>query len=347
MLLNVSVSWLRKKLRQQEIIESLPVISSKGFKTPQSLGKAIRKLDNNLPKLPTKQRAVINGLAKWLGLELSLKITHNHGQRINQRFTEENKKLITDFYVNTDVVYTMPGMHDEMTVWENGNKSKSRKYYLIMFLKEVYELFKQSSPDITVGFSKFASLRPANVLLLKDQHPDMCKCEIHENFFKIKGLGITYDEHFWPNILCDDSLDLTSPCWRGICFNCQLKNKFTIEKSDADTVFWKEWIKTETEHLWTDQKTRVCRWIKRRSFQQIFFFQRTCEKWIQSTAFTEDKKRSDCHVLQCDFTMAYSCDYQNEVQSALWSHKCINLFTAALYSKSQVCQPFLIITDRV
>ena len=87
-------------------------------------------------------------------------------------------------------------MHDEMTVWENGIKSKCRKYYLIMFLKEVYELFKQCYPDITVGFSKFASLRPANGLLLKDQHPHICKCEIHENFLlKIKGLGITYDEH--------------------------------------------------------------------------------------------------------------------------------------------------------
>ena len=160
---HVRLFLLHKKLRQQDIIESLPVKSGKGFKTPQSLGKAIRKLDNNLPKSPTKQRAVVNGLAKWVGLELSPKITHNHGQRINQRFTEENKKLITDFYVNTDVVHTMPGMHDEMTVWENGIKSKCRKYYLIMFLKEVYELFKQSYPDITVGFSKFASLRPANV----------------------------------------------------------------------------------------------------------------------------------------------------------------------------------------
>ena len=50
------------------------------------------------------------------------------------------------------------------------------------------------------------------------------------------------------SILCDDSLDLTSS-WRGICVNCQLKNKFTIEKSNANTVFWKEWIKTETGHL--------------------------------------------------------------------------------------------------
>ena len=52
---HVRLFWLRKK---QEIIESLPVKSGKGFKMPQSLGKAIRKLDNNLPKSPTKQRAV-------------------------------------------------------------------------------------------------------------------------------------------------------------------------------------------------------------------------------------------------------------------------------------------------
>ena len=86
----VCLFQLRKKLRQQEIIQSLPVKSGKGFKTPQSLGKTIRKLDN-LPKSPTKQRAIVNGLTKWVGLELSPKITHNHGQRINQRFTEENK----------------------------------------------------------------------------------------------------------------------------------------------------------------------------------------------------------------------------------------------------------------
>ena len=113
---HVHLFRLRKMLRQQEITESLPVKSGKGFKTHQSLGKAIRKLDNNLPKSPTKQRAIVNVLAKWVGLELSPRITHNHGQRINQRLTEESKKLITDFYVNTDIVYTRPGMHDEMTV---------------------------------------------------------------------------------------------------------------------------------------------------------------------------------------------------------------------------------------
>ena len=51
---HVRLFRLCKKLRQQEIIESLPVKTGEEFKTPQSLGKAIRKLDNNLPKSPTK-----------------------------------------------------------------------------------------------------------------------------------------------------------------------------------------------------------------------------------------------------------------------------------------------------
>ena len=84
-------------------------------------------------KSPIKQRAVVNGLAKRIGLELSPKITHSHEQRIKQRFTEENKKLITDTYINTDVVYTMFGVHDEMTVWENGIKSKCRKYLIMVW----------------------------------------------------------------------------------------------------------------------------------------------------------------------------------------------------------------------
>ena len=168
----------------------------------------------------------------------------------------------------------------------------------------------------------------------------MCKCEIHENFLlKIKGLGITYHEHFWPSILCDDSLDLTS-CWRGICVNCQLKNKFTIEKSNADTVFWKEWIKTETGHLQIDQKQGCVGELKEDLFSKFSFFK---EHVRFSPQHLQRTKRGE--ILQCNFAMVYSCDYQNEVQNALWSWKCINLFTTALYSKSPVCQLFLIITD--
>jgi IS1 family transposase len=68
-------------------------------------------------------------------------------------------------------------------------------------------------------------------------------------------------------------------------------------------------------------------------------------KRIQSHAFETDKISSTTHVLQCDFAMAYSCEYQSEIQSALWSRNSINLFTAALYSQDQACQSFLVVSD--
>lgn len=43
--------------------------------------------------------------------------------------------------------------------------------------------------------------------------------------------------------------------------------------------------------------------------------------------------------------MAYSCEYQNEIQSALWSRSSVNLFTAALYSNLEPCKSFLVVTD--
>ena len=43
--------------------------------------------------------------------------------------------------------------------------------------------------------------------------------------------------------------------------------------------------------------------------------------------------------------MAYSCKYQNEVQSALWSCQTVNLFTAATYDTNGKEKSFLIVTD--
>ena len=39
-----------------------------------------------------------------------------------------------NFFTCSDIVYTMPGMKDEIAIWESGNKKHERKYYLTMFL---------------------------------------------------------------------------------------------------------------------------------------------------------------------------------------------------------------------
>ena len=106
-----------------------------------------------------------------------------------------------------------------------------------MYLRETFELFKRAHPEVKVGFSKFASLRPVNVLLLKDQSPDQCKCKIHENFIlKLTGLKIDYNEKFWPGILCCDDKELDSSCWLGTCPACK-SGSLVVNQEDDQVVF--------------------------------------------------------------------------------------------------------------
>ena len=67
-------------------------------------------------------------------------------------------------------------------------------------------------------------------------------------------------------------------------------------------------------------------------------------KRIQAHDFEDDKKTPFVRILQVDFAMNYSCEYQNEVQSALWSLGAVMLFTAAVTYQDQ-CQTYLICSN--
>lgn len=179
---------LPQQICQSKVTE--PTVNS--YKTPQTLGKAINIAAKKLPYLPRIKVAVVKDLAKGAGFKIDEKTAPKaSGKAIYSELMEQVRNL----FICPDIVYTMPGMKDEITFWEKGVKTKQWKYYLIMFLREAYEIYKQSS-DYTnkVKFSKFCELRPRNVLLMKDSPKDKFKCIIHENFMNMLiDLSITYD----------------------------------------------------------------------------------------------------------------------------------------------------------
>ena len=66
-------------------------------------------------------------------------------------------------------------------------------------------------------------------------------------------------------------------------------------------------------------------------------------KRIQEARFLEDKAKANVGITQKDFSMAYSCKYQNEIQSALWTRATINLFTLARFVNQEVtCHLFVL-----
>jgi len=56
-------------------------------------------------------------------------------------------------------------------------------------------------------------------------------------------------------------------------------------------------------------------------------------KRVQEAEFENDKKKAQ--VLQVDFAMVYQCEYQDEIQSALWSRQSVTLFTVAVFYHGQ------------
>ncbi|XP_071839631.1 uncharacterized protein [Apostichopus japonicus] len=338
-------AWRRKKAESQVL--KIITFPRKPFKSPQSFGKAVQRTYKTLPSSPNKKLAVVCGLAKKYGVDLAEKMECNLGNRSSYcALSEEVKEAVKNFYYRADVVWTAPGMRDELTVWIDGKKEKMRKYYLTLYLRELFSLFKQENPDIVIGFSKFASLRPTNVLLLKSQPMDQCKCIIHENFiFKLTALNITLD-NFWENILCAPA-DFNSACWRGSCENCCRGGKLDLSScSDADEVHWKEWSKDPNGRILQETREGCVGELKELLINHFSDYQEHVRiKRIMSHSFERDKADPRFYVLQIDFAMAYSCEYQNEIQSALWSRQSVNLFTAAVYDPSGQCSSHLIVTD--
>ena len=67
-------------------------------------------------------------------------------------------------------------------------------------------------------------------------------------------------------------------------------------------------------------------------------------KGIQAHVFQEDIKDATTQVVQIAYAMAYQCQQQSEVQSALWTRGSLNIFTSAVYHNDQT-KTFIICTN--
>ena len=84
----------------------------------------------------------------------------------------------------------MPGKKDFVSVKQGEQRVHIQKRLVLSNLREVYQLFKDRFPTETVGFSKFADLRPKHCILAgaSGTH-SVCVCTIHQNV-KLMMLGV-------------------------------------------------------------------------------------------------------------------------------------------------------------
>ena len=140
-----------ERKKATETIKIAPV-TKKGFAMPQAYGTAIKKLKRQLPKSPSKRVEAVIGLVNEVGLKLK-ESGFNRNRKMYGGLPDEVKSQVVDFYYQTDVIYTAPGLKDEITVWTESGKEKMRKYYLTMYLHVVYAMFN----PLSTKFIKWSS----------------------------------------------------------------------------------------------------------------------------------------------------------------------------------------------
>lgn len=316
------------------------------YKTPQALGKALKKVNVALPLSPSKRRKVLSVLTEHAGLKITTEKCSS--TKSSQALHPDVIQRVSDFYNDPSIVFICPGMNDVMALWnENGQKEKKTKMYLQMFIKEAYYMYKQKYPDDKIGLTKFTELRPRNVLLMSETPSDQCRCIIHDNFLlKLKSIKKQIE---WNHFLCND--EMNSICWSGKCLKCgqgQLLDSY-LEPSDNDTqVIWQCWEKTEIDGKRSLTKVihEHSRSVLKNAIINDFSLYRNhvFNKRVQQQEFNDDKQKANEWILQTDFAMSYTCEYQDEIQSALWARKSILIFTAALFNQGK-CFTFALCSD--
>ena len=101
-------------------------------------------------------------------------------------------QLVTIFYCHDDISRVMPGKKDFLSVRnDTGEKEHRQKQLVLCNLTEAYRRFKALHPDIKVGFSKFAELRPKEECVLAGATGthSVCVCTIQQNVKLMMACG--------------------------------------------------------------------------------------------------------------------------------------------------------------
>ena len=330
------------------------------YKSKRSLGKAVSRAAKSLPCSPRKKKVVVRKLAEKEGL---IKSTVRAKHLIN----EETIKKVEDFYCRDDISRQAPGKKDYVTVWQKQDKVKLQKRHMYYSVKETHSLFKLENPQLKIGKSKFAQLKPVNVLHKSETPKDACLCMYHENINLLceavhKALPTfpIYSSDFVSNFVC--SAD-SEKCMTGNCDKCSGKILTWFDAFDGvelnQEIIWYEWAREEGQNepmhkrrrtYQPPEKQQTKKRLKKccRSGTVIAAFESLMEKLPdfllhvfikrQQSDYFQTKLVSisrESSVIQVDFSENYTLQHQGEVQSAYWNQNQLTIFTVCVWMEKE------------
>jgi len=339
----------------RKTVSGTVAVAVAAYSAKHSLNRAVNRVKRMLPGSPRKRSTVIRKLADEIGLqvkEVQQKKTRMDG--IPPTVTESVKQ----FYQRDDISRMCPGKRDVITVNGEQGKQKMQKRHMSMNIKEAYAFFKDENRYVKIGLSKFAELRPPNVLLCSQMPSNVCTCVYHENFFMaVDALhavvpAVPLYTTALPSscLLCPDN----DACWFSECDHAGCGFQFKYQLPDDGSLVSKEvrWKK------WEESSGRLVKGEETGTVKELYDyvcslapkFLRHCRiKRLQAQQYEADKvaaNLADSHmaVLQMDFSENYTCIAQDEIQSAHWNQMQLTLYTSVSWFRGMT-MPHVVVSN--
>ncbi|XP_067247442.1 uncharacterized protein [Chanodichthys erythropterus] len=303
-------------------------------------------------KVQTK-KAVIKKIVDAVGF-----IEHSEIKQVDlSGTTDHTEEKVKQFYVRDDISRQAPGRKDSVTIREDGVKKTCQKRHLSMSVLEAYRVFQDEYPEIKIGKSKFAALRPREVFTKAETPHNVCLCKYHENTqMLLESVHKHIPRHAFQSVSAFIRALVCSPdspeCMLNgckTCCNAILLQNIISNIPDEDKNIQTMW------HSWESEGGFQVKIMKRGELRDVFalllasatkFLKHCFIKRNQSAVFQQKMKDTSetSAVLQIDFAENYTTAYQDEIQAAHWTSRQVTLFTAVAWGKADV-QSYAIVSD--
>ncbi|XP_033754519.1 uncharacterized protein LOC117343464 [Pecten maximus] len=313
--------------------------------------------------------------------------------RVNKRIKTQfqiSRKLATQYEKNKDlevrrkerkdtlpieVVNTVENFYGKMYIsrelpnQRSVKKDLSVRKALECSLKTTYTKFTEENPDQQISYSKFASLKPDNVLPMTKNKYLQCLCEYCINIdFKVKSLKCFCVQKKIPvvasdryemsrNTLCPKEGEYYQKhCIDRECEKCGIDKFGDIlarqfqDFSDNQTISWQKWEQDEKttvvngnpvskKYMALKCKTGLVEECLDELKKQLVPFSKHLFNAFWQTKEFEYLKTNipNKWMLMClDFAENYCCRHQDEAQSAHWTYEQVTIHPIVAYHRCPV-----------
>lgn len=267
----------------------------------------------------------------------------------------EIKLKVCEFYTDSQYTAPMPGMRDYVCVRNTNNEKQQLQKLLLQYtLKELYQLFKNDNPDLKIGFSKFAELRPKQCVLGNDKNTwNCCVCIYCQNLKLILeplGKNLKIDT-ILSEIVCYLSSEV---CMFSQCRSCKGIDDIEeicenlLNNNDCVSVRYKQWT---TDASLSDNQVSRSEYIGNVSralidIKEHYFLNLQQKSYYQSSK--SNLQQHEC-VMVVDFGSNYSLQLQDSIQAYFFQTPSVTLHPFVIYYLDklgkQQCQSFCAISD--